>query len=1022
MLSWRGWYLLALLASFIGWADAQTLVSTYAGSGIASFSNGAAANSGFDEPSGVAVDASGNVYVADFRNDALRLVSPSGAVTSLASWFWSPPGVAVSPSGDVYVADQSSHLIKKIASGSVTVVAGSTGGYADGVSNNAKFFWPRGLAADSAFLFVGDYFNHCIRAIALSSNTVTTLAGATSGGGYSSPGYFADGVGTVARFNRPYGVALGHGNSILYVADSYNNRVRSITISSRTVSTVAGGSSGFADGRGAGASFNGPSGVAYSAGILYVTDINNHCVRAIVVSTQEVSTIAGSGVAGFADGLNSLAKFNLPIGIAIDQSGQQLFVADSINHRIRLLSLNLPSQTSSVTTPPTPSGTITLSPAVTPTPSATLTPSSCPVGSVCPLKCAAGDVPIPVVTAIPFSMSHDLVHAFSATTGMLYIAHTLGLTLTLTNTPLFSVSTNSNSSLFNVTSSVNITTARWGLRHMCVSANGDAVALAFDNEGGAANYMAFSGGSKLNLLASSLGGGAGVVGMACDTVSTPLKSYLQFWGGSQPIEVFNQAGGRTGAATPSVTSWSKAYYIHTPHNGSSLFVIAALTTALFRVNVATMLIDLNPVPFNSTWQGARLVWNSKVSQLVMGASTSSCSVVIGFSPSSLAALGPAACVAPTGSLASSLPAIDSEGHLFFVTLSGSLLQFTFSPSFGALALASSPFFPLSNVSIGSAIPVNVNLGIYFPSAAKQSTPGAPVVVVTKLDANNAVAVRVDLVCGSAAASRTSAIATTTTLVSTTPSSTQSNSLTASPTSSSTAWPSPTSSHVGRASSMFTLPLPNATFDYTGAYQTFAVPAGVTMVEVHIWGGGGGGYSHDGPNRAFGGSGAFIRGTLAVASSETLRVIVGCGACATGSDASGGAGVSDWDFTQYSYYGSNGGGGRSAIQRCTLPSGCDTTATTLPPSPWSEIVTAGGGGATSNVVGGFASWSGSGARPIDCAKSTEPISCSGGAGSLTAGGGIGPCCGHGGSLFRGGTDKVGGGGGVYGGAGGGNLIR
>jgi len=208
----------------------------------------------------------------------------------------------------------------------VTTVAGSTGGYADGTGTAAKFNYPYGVAVDTAGnLYVADISNHRIRKIVISSGVVTTIAGSTVG--------FADGTGTAAKFDGPSGVAVDTAGN-LYVADQGNNRIRKIVIATGQVTTLAGSTSGFADDTGTAAQFYFPYGVAVdTAGNLYVADSDNNRIRKIVIATGQVTTLAGS-TQGFADGPGTTAQFNGPSGVAVDTAGN-LYVADKSNHRIR---------------------------------------------------------------------------------------------------------------------------------------------------------------------------------------------------------------------------------------------------------------------------------------------------------------------------------------------------------------------------------------------------------------------------------------------------------------------------------------------------------------------------------------------------------------------------------------------------------------------------------------------------------------------------------------------------------------
>ena len=159
---------------------------------------------------------------------------------------------------------------------------------------------------------------------------VSTLAGSNGAG-------FADGTGAAAQFYNPYGVACDASGNV-YVADQNNNRIRKIVAATGAVSTLAGtGTGGFANGTGAAALFYSPTGVACDgSGNVYVADQYNQRIRKIVAATGAVSTLAGSGTGGFADGTGAVAQFNNPYGVACDGSGN-VYVADQSNQRIRLV-------------------------------------------------------------------------------------------------------------------------------------------------------------------------------------------------------------------------------------------------------------------------------------------------------------------------------------------------------------------------------------------------------------------------------------------------------------------------------------------------------------------------------------------------------------------------------------------------------------------------------------------------------------------------------------------------------------
>ena len=261
-----------------------------------------------------------------------------------AAGFNSPFGIA--QSGDtLYVTDGASHAIRSIHATTArvaTIVPGnvaSSGAHVDGPGASARFKFPRGAAAAAGTLYVADLGNHRVRTIDLASaaKTVDTIAGG------STPGD-ADGAGTAARFNGLVGLALSEDGSTLYVAENTSHRIRAIDLAStaKTVTTLAGGTQGYVDhATGTTARFDGPSYLAVSGTTLYVADYDNHRIRAInLASTNKtVSTIAGSGTPGYANGVGVAARFNGPSGLAVSEDEKTLYVADYNNHRIRAIDL-----------------------------------------------------------------------------------------------------------------------------------------------------------------------------------------------------------------------------------------------------------------------------------------------------------------------------------------------------------------------------------------------------------------------------------------------------------------------------------------------------------------------------------------------------------------------------------------------------------------------------------------------------------------------------------------------------------
>jgi sugar lactone lactonase YvrE len=306
------------------------------------FSNGCGGAAQFRNPSGVAVDRFGNIYVADTGNHCIRRIAANGDCVvfagsgnagsangvGTAASFKAPEGVAVDAAGNVYVADTGNHWIRKITpAGAVITLAGfgSTGSFTDGIISGARFNSPAGIAIDATGnLFIADSGNNRIRKIS-PAGEVSTFAGPT---GYSAPkGVAVDGEGRVC------------------VADTGNNRVVRFTATDPQITT----------------GFNGPTGVAIdAAGLIHVADRGAHRI-ARIDSGGGVTTLAGtSGVSGDNDGTNdqsgTQAKFNLPTGIAVSPTGT-LFVADSLNHRIRQINLaarRVVAATNLITTPENP--------------------------------------------------------------------------------------------------------------------------------------------------------------------------------------------------------------------------------------------------------------------------------------------------------------------------------------------------------------------------------------------------------------------------------------------------------------------------------------------------------------------------------------------------------------------------------------------------------------------------------------------------------------------------------------------
>lgn len=325
---------------------AYTTVSTYAGSGEDGSidSRSTAALAMLREPLAVATDYHGNVYVVDSFNHVIRKIMRNGRVVTVAgsgsrgaadgvgtaASFNEPRGIAVDYRGDVYVADYGNHKIRRIsAGGEVSTLAGTgQAGDVDGPAATAQFRNPEGVAVSDAGVWVADTFNHKIRFISI-SGSVRTVAGS------GTPGR-ADGDAATASFNAPTGIAVDSQGRV-YIGDSGNHTIRR-TDGSGQVSTFAGtGQVGATDGDAASASFFHPEGIAVCHdNAVYVADFDNHLIRKITPEGV-VSTVAGNGSAGGTDADGPTARFNGPFGVACDAGGGDtaLYVADAFNHAVR---------------------------------------------------------------------------------------------------------------------------------------------------------------------------------------------------------------------------------------------------------------------------------------------------------------------------------------------------------------------------------------------------------------------------------------------------------------------------------------------------------------------------------------------------------------------------------------------------------------------------------------------------------------------------------------------------------------
>ena len=338
-------------------------ITTAAGNGLTSYSgdSGMAVQAQLNAPNGVAVDAAGNLYVADTLNNAVRQITPKGVITTFAgtgtagfsgdgsaankAQLNAPQGVAVDTSGNVYIADSGNYRVRVVGTnGNISTFAGngSPGSGGDGgAAASATFYLPSAVAVDKAGnVYIADYEVGVVRKV--TNGNITTVAG-NGGTGFSGDG----GPATSAQLNGPSALTLDPAGN-LYIATLGDSRVRMVSTNG-VISTIAGNGSDGYTGEGQPATLAelaAPTGVAADAsGNVFISMSGNRVMK--VGTDGTLSTIAGNGLPGYnGDGGPAVnGQLNIPAGIAMDAAGN-LYVADSANNALRMLSVVKPSNSS----------------------------------------------------------------------------------------------------------------------------------------------------------------------------------------------------------------------------------------------------------------------------------------------------------------------------------------------------------------------------------------------------------------------------------------------------------------------------------------------------------------------------------------------------------------------------------------------------------------------------------------------------------------------------------------------------
>ena len=327
----------------------KLVVTTLAGTGNQGSDDGPGNAASFYSPEGIVIDANNNLYITDYANNKIRQITPDGVVSTFAGTgvsgtsngpktnaeFATPVGIALDKNGNFYISEGSGRNdIREISSsGIVSTIAGSpmgSAGYSDGTGSSALFSNPLGMAIGiDGNIYVVDNLNNVIRKVT-PQGVVTTFAGS------GTPG-FNDGVGTAASFKSPGAITVdADGN--FYISDQFGSRIRKMTASGEVTTVAGSGTVGFADGQGSEASFAGAAGIVKDqSGNLFIADSENGLIR-MVTSSGYVGTLAGTqGMSTYSsNGTGASSVISNPFGIAEATDGTLYVVANGSSQILKI--------------------------------------------------------------------------------------------------------------------------------------------------------------------------------------------------------------------------------------------------------------------------------------------------------------------------------------------------------------------------------------------------------------------------------------------------------------------------------------------------------------------------------------------------------------------------------------------------------------------------------------------------------------------------------------------------------------